>query len=561
MAKARPVRRATPGKPTARPEAPARSGWIKQSLITALALVASAVFLAQVIRPAGMLAAMFQYEYGLLDPNRIGQPADRATWETIYAELHSALAELPEAYGRDAVSILLRTLIKADREKLTAEDLARAKQAAETDADNLLSRVTYAVIVDSQSGTADPAVRYKKMQEIIERAPQPKKATLYIGPFTRKWEEILRPHFKQRREMSARFAASMEHFEIDEHYQALPIIRKRLFELASLLPDIDKFHPQPNRYYCMIWLRRLLFGIMREEEDAGTRLLCADQMAQWNLFGMGADQSMRDLRREFHAHAVASPVDVLELWRTPATDGSAYRIALGTLGCAGALLACGIGAAVVMVLATLCGIIWRSQTSSPISRAGFRSKALMIIRIAAPTIAMALLMGWKLAANGPYSPTYELMLAAACIIVGVIVAAWAATPPSSAIRLGCVFILFIASMLVALSSPGSIAWQCRRIDMVIPSALVIFALVACLIVIISIASPLDWRTLGRQATTAFAVNACAALIMLQIHEAADRRYQDSIIAHRLDEMPARLGDDWESRYLVEPRIAEATTQP
>jgi hypothetical protein len=554
---------------------------LKQSLITALALVASAVFLAQAIRPAGMLAAMFQYESGLLDPDEtrhLGGPANRPTWKTIYTELETALAEHPATPGRNAVSFLLRTLIKADRGKLKPDELARAKQAVEIDTDNLLSRVAYAVIVDSQSGGTDPTARYKAIQEIIERPPQPKKATLYINDFTRKWEEILRPHF-QRRDLSVRLAASMEHYEVEDHYEAFPFIRKHLFDLAGAMPRAKM--PR-DKDHCSYWFDQLMIQMMHEEKEAGTLLFCADQVIRWDRILHVSAWSLAEMRRDFHAHAVQSPVDVLELWRTPAIDGSAFRWALGTLGFAGALFACALGAAGVMMVALVFGLI-RAATVRESSRDAGAPGPLpygrgsdqaqpgaigrivrwmrAIARMAMPIIAMSAIVGWLLAKNGPFSPAYELVLAVACITIGAIVAAWVAASRPSAIGLGCTFILFVGTMLVALSSPASIVWQCRRIDMVVPSELVIFALVACFVVVASIASPLDWRAVGRQATTAFAVNACAAFIMLQFHEAADQRFQDSVIAHRLDELPARLGDDWENKYLVETKIADALQEP
>ena len=550
MAKARPLPRATASRPTARPEAPARSGWIKQSLITALALAASAVFLAQVIRPAGMLAAMFQYEYGALDPNGTRQPsgpANRPTWKTIYAELETALAEHPATPGRNAVSVLLNTLIKADRDKLTAEELARARQAAEADSDNFLSRVTYAVIVDSQSVSTDPAARYKAMQEIIERPPQPKSATLYIEPFTRKWEEILRPHF-QRRDMSVRLAASMEHYEIEDQYEAFPLLRKRLSALSRSLRQPEMMREGD---YVDYWFAHLMTRIMREEKDAGTILFCAEQTGKLDRSGSVDVRKLAEMRRDFRANAAHSPVDVLELWRTPAIDGLAWRWALGTLVGAGVFFACALGAAGVMALATFCGMIWKNGAASSPSKPTFPSRLLAQLRLAAPVIALAFIIGRRFALTGPYSPAYELVLAAACITIGAISAGWVTTSRPSAISLGCVFILFVGSMFVALSSPGIIAWQCRRIDMIAPSALVIFGVVACMIVVASIASPLDWRTMGRQATSAFAISACGALLAFQIHEAADRRYQETVIAHRLDELSARLGADWESKYLME----------
>ena len=147
------------------------------AVLTALALVVSAVFFAQLLRKDGFLAALTQADISRLTRNEDAGVAPN--WQTLFATLREELRRAPTTRGLEAGSKLLGLVVRVERGKADAASAsADARLALAQDPENLLSRVACAVIVNpavTGGEPSDPLARYRAMEQVISgTSPAPR---------------------------------------------------------------------------------------------------------------------------------------------------------------------------------------------------------------------------------------------------------------------------------------------------------------------------------------------------------------------------------------------------
>ncbi|GMU34527.1 MAG: hypothetical protein HS101_03690 [Planctomycetia bacterium] len=557
-------------------------GWT--ILFAALALVVSAVFFAQLVNPAGFLAAITQADMARLERNQDAGVAPN--WDTLFASLREELRRQPTSRRHEAVARLIAKLIDVERGKA---DAATASTEADAllaeDADNLLSRVACAAIGDEAAAAttrdavaikADALIaRFQTMEKVFVGERPARESRLYNKEYDEAWFAILRKGVS-RLDVASNLAKYIRHYEIREHYAALPMIQRRLGTLAD---ELDAAGHSDEARRVRRWLVQLFVGLMRSEPDAGTRLLCADMLGR-TLAGSEPQlaERMAALRREYHAAADAAPVNLTDPARSPSSVPSQYRDVAKFAAMAMFFAVAGLGASVILLFAAstaLVARIWktvsRGRTGDGPSRSQLTMRnwtvrwALTIALFAALTCVLIVLSPMRDAAM--YSEGWGYHALACALATGSMIvilrAAFTTVRPERAredrarsIAACCLAVIPIALIVLP---PKWLAWSIRWVDLWVPSiillSLFLFVVVSAAYRVVHV--PARWMAASAVATWMIAM--VFAYPTLLAHEYADWMIQHAQRNLLEDEFGFRMGDYWESRFLTD--IAKAYDIP
>jgi hypothetical protein len=532
--------------------------------MTALATLASAVLFAQILDREGMLAAAMRSEsHGLNLPD-------------LSAARDAAIRPHPKAAPHAALARLFRLLTQVDEgTRDTVEAEAEARQEMAADPDNLVTRLAGATVLDlasaenaGQSGsTTAPAVRFDAFRAIVDSEPPARRATLYNAELTATWHDVVK-RFMKRPDVAASFAAAWPHYAITNQYAALPVIQRRLSELSAELRKAGHIEAAER---CTRWIARLMLALIDADPDAGTRLLCADLLARSLDPQSPAACSLRRFQDDFTAVAEAAPIDVCDqAWSpTPAVVPSAYKWAFYSLVFACGLAMIAMGGAVLFavscVAALVVAIVLRGQPDA----IGVRRPP-VYVRLASaalPPFAITAVCVAYLNGYGMYSQTWALVTGLCAFAVGTLLAVALANlnaaSDQSAVRRRVMIVILLASLgvLLAIAPPPVVTRACRALDVTIGTRWILLPGLAALIVAAIAVGPARFRAIASAAAMVWCLNACIAVAVLQFHRSADSRYQQAVVAARLDEVPARLGPDWQKKYLKAAQDAYDINKP
>jgi len=553
-------------------------GWT--ILFAALALVVSAVFFAQLIRPDGFLAAITQADLARLERNRdAGISPNR---DTLLASLREELRRTPTTRRHEAVARLLTKLIDVQRGKADAASAAlEADALLAEDADNLLSRVARAVIGDAQAATPEPnaetattdalLTRFRALEQIVVGGQPTEASRLYNKEFDETWFAVLR-NGVSRYDVAANLSKYIRHYEIREHYAALPVIQHRLTALAEKL---DAAGHRDEARGVRRWLVQLFVGLMRSESDPGTRLLCADMLGR-TLAGSEPQlaERMAALRDEYHSVSDAAPVDLTDPERSPAVNPARYRSMTNLFVLALFLAMIGIGAAAMFILSASAGfvsLLWgalarptRNDNEAPAILKPMLAR--LVIAVAGFAVLLAaLILCWPLKNAAMYSEGwgYRAMIlacAAGAILVllrsDLVTTVFTdATSPEKARQTRPLVVLFLTFLPVAMLviPPAWLEWAMRWIDLKASSVIVLGVLMVVMIAIAYRRVRSSARIITTTAATTWLMAIMLAYTSLLVHESFAWH------AYGTDELTMRLGADWQARFLTD--IAKAYDIP
>lgn len=573
-------RRARRNEPNAAEVSRYRTSWRTAFLTAALAALASAVVFVWVVNPLSMLGAATRAEYSAMagDADRgAGRTAGEGpSWGEVIA---AANAEYRASHARGSqatIAGLWRLLKEVQLGYRSIQDaLPEARADAARDADNLLARAAYAVLLDLsntssslQDESARTAIgRYEAIRAVIEDPAPARTATLYNRELTRTWYGVLR-RFIKRPQVAASLAVSFPHDRTELHYEVLPVIRERLAALEGVLRKAGR---PDEAERCLRWSVQLAIGLMRSDEDAGTRLLCADLLARSLADRPALAAGLTRMRRDFHSAAAAAPIDLCDqaFSRAPTVAPVQYRRAFYSLVLVGALTIAGVGSAVVFVLSCLVALAVRLLVrSKTLCEEKVKRRRLVwgVVSLGPALAVGCVLVGW-LEAYGLYSESWAYAVVASLVASGipfaVVSAGWVMCPEGRALRVrhwATVFLSLLA-LLPILLPPPAVAWVGREFDLRVGLGWVLIPWLCILVVAALSCSPARWRTLARAAALVWCVNTVAALVILPFHQVSDNRYQAAVVAGRFDEISARLGKDWEEKYLRPLKDAFALDGP
>jgi putative effector of murein hydrolase LrgA (UPF0299 family) len=184
-----------------------------------------------------------------------------------------------------------------------------------------------------------------------------------------------------------------------------------------------------------------------------------------------------------------------------------------------------------------------------------------------PAGVLAIGVAVNLASYGCYSTVWAVVAAASGLAAGALTACLLASAwPEGGVAAPRRRIVAGAALIVLALLPGIlpapvVARLVRGADIavgIVPAAIVVIAVAGLAGVLISRAR---LRTLAAVAVLTWCANIVCALVVHQVHRAADRTYQQSAAAGKLDEFSARLGAGWQDKYLGPVRKLLAKDEP
>ncbi|QDV89800.1 hypothetical protein RAS2_08750 [Phycisphaerae bacterium RAS2] len=332
---------------------PAWLGWKRNIFYAALAAIVSAVFIYQLTRPESLLGGMLGWELERIDDaSREGAaaPPGSITWAGLFAQLERKMPSLPDARPRAGTAQLIYAVDAVQRGKLSATDaVARLAPAEDAATFNLVARLAYAWLRDRAEANADPSpsptaspsgnsppppstssasppsstplARYDSISRILDVQPPATTATLYNDTLHDAWRDVLKTAIR-RQDVIASCVRNYRHFDIREHYAALPTIHATFTALARELHTAGHLAQAET---IRQWLDRAYMGLIDNERDYATRLLAAELLTDVRAadFYTAAPHHHRPskLRDEFHARATV--IDLVDLYKAPIGSNAA----------------------------------------------------------------------------------------------------------------------------------------------------------------------------------------------------------------------------------------------
>ncbi len=572
MSRKKPSHRSQPRNRSVQPDPqPQRTSAASIVLTAALAAIVTTLVMAQAFSPRSMPSAILRTE------------ASNLQWDGPVSRLRAALQKDPRVTNRIAVDQLMKWLNAAVRGRREIDQaVSTGGQFLRSDPDNLVARLCQATLLDlqatSNSAAAREAIqRFEQFSEVVDGQSPPTRATLYNTGLSKLWQGVLEEHFS-RPDVAVSQAGYVPYVEIGDsmvgpisiHFAALPYIQLRLCGLADEL----RAQGRPDAAdTCLRWIADLSLGLIDTETDVGTRLLGADLLAR-ACRAMPPSESpdapaqaarqLEMMRTDFHAGAQAAPVDVCDQSFTShrAVNPVAYKAAFHRLVFAGVLVLFALGAA-ALFFATLVGMavkaaLRRANDQAP-SEKSLPSYVKPVIALL-PSFAVALLAVANVSEHGPYSSGWGLITAVAAITAGALVAIVVAgittkqAPPRARLRLGITALLALAPiLLIAVPSPITTRGH-RWLDLAVGATWVFVVLAVGLVFAGVLLSSARLRTIASVAALAWCLSIGASFVAYQFHRQADRRYQQTVVAGRQDEITARLGPNWQDEYLTPTRL-------
>jgi hypothetical protein len=529
-------------------------------IMAALASVATAVFLAQVLSPTSFLSAVRGVEIKAIS---------RAQWDEMYQSLRSRLSTEPVARKHDAIARLLALLIEVERGRQPAADvLPTAKSYLDADSDNLVSRLTYAILEDRQSAAAGgaarpPTDRFAAIKRIVDAEPRANVSRLYNEEFTQAWHEVLKLHFK-RADVAASLTTSLDHFQIVDHYAALPMIQQ---QIAAIAAGLRKEGHTAEAETCTRWLGRMMLGLIDSEKDAGTRLLCADLMAK-SVGQVDIHMELSDFRTVYKKQAIASLPDPVHLYRAPAVCSNVYRCVWSWGFAFGAAFLTAVGAMLSVAAGCVAALLRRKrQTGSSDLAVIHRAD---VVKSAAMSFVFVAILEYVYVcrfAFGIFSTSWGVQVCSATISLGalfVTLSCFVNWPPkgrTATIHLTVIFFLMAMLLILGASVPVATNRFLRPLDLKLGVAKIAIVVAGLLVIVSGWLSPVRPKLFASVAISVWTIASFLALASLQVHHRVDEQYQRDVAAARLDEFSNRLGPDWQDHYLKSARAAYDISKP
>ena len=558
--------------------------WLKTILLTAAGLLSGAIVILPLTSRAGMLNAIGRIDYLRLT-DQLGRGAwlmggeTGPGWAAFRTKLRQILRKHEKARRHDALASLMTTLIaKPDDSRDRSAVQADADRLLQIDRENLVARLAAAVLRDrlARRGAAAAPTdldRFASLRDIVEQPPPYKIATLHGKAYTRLWQTALQPQVRRpdvrlalSRNMPAQFVPGY-----DDTYEGLLTVDTTLQELAGAL---RKAGHAAEAAACERWADQMALGIIENETDTAARLLCVRFLLEGLEPDSVAARRLGDLIREIDLRRQSAPHDLTDqsmqsTFGEPALDPGPYERALASLVIVLVFSGVALGAALLLIFAGVGALLARVSRRAVQVQEADRTLPFYVTIPAAllPAIVTAVLVLRAIGRDGLYSFAWVFVAICSVVTVGALgiaaLAAWQARPTDKKrIRRKVLAALPVLAPLVMLAIPPAVtAGFCQRLDLWVGAPVFVLSGLFLLILVALWVSPARLGAIGRMAAMGWCVNMAAALAILPFHRAADRRHQQAVLSIGGDEFKARLGEDWQAKYLQPAREALRIGQP
>ncbi len=526
---------------------------------TALAIMAGAVVFSRLADDGSMLSAIRRVEQLRIDESQRSE-IERAR--------DAAIRRVPDRDAYFATRDLLNLLSDAASGTLDWQTgVQKAEEDVAKDADNLVARLAYAVLLDMYkvewtSGSVTPQQRAQGIRQVADTTPPAAASTFHHVGLLQAWNGVL-GDFYERPDVAASSGSRLW------NHETLLLVCGHVLELRSLLSERGA---TKDAGACRRWLVECLGGLMLSETDAETRLLCADLIARTAGAESNVGRDMLAMRRAYREAALSAPIDLCDQAFTPSRSVAPveYRRAMWLLAaclCAAAvavggmvcLLAVGIAAPTVVRFAR------RRRLPLPVARPWWARLTLAIAPAGLGVAAVAV----QVDRHGLFAANWGVLLGVVMVSLGILttilLASFCTSPPpthkkdgasdrvESSRRLGPLVPYIVMAMFVAipLLPPTFLTRVYRNLDLTVGGLWVVMPIAAVLILVAKRWAPARLGTLAATAALVSCLYACLAVGLCLWHSAADEDYQQAAVRGHADEVAARLGADWQSKYLAE----------
>ena len=530
-----------------KPQAFSWADWKITIIFAALALAASAVFFWQITRDTSLLSGILGVEYQRLMPPAKGQVRSDGgpTWTTVYKDFQARVSGQPFAAKHNAVGQLLHTVVEVERGKLNAAGvLSAARQVESTDADNWISRLALASLVDSSMADKLASERFDAIRQIIEAQPPATKATLYNQEYDRLWYETLGRYIK-RVDVRANLAKWLEHGEIRDQYAALPIIQSRLSKLGTELPNSTKV--------ITTWLDKSLTELTQTESDSGSRMLTVDLLTRSLPPTDRRLGALEQFKVEYRSEASQSPADIVSPSRSPAREPRGYqKIIQGSL-VAATFATFALGGAMTLAFALITALFLRESESEQNLVRPLRW--LLVLTVVGFSVSANLGMTERMAKE-LHSEAVVMVRAIIGIVMGValacIMSVWFRRHrrPSrevlTLVMIAPLMIPYCMSAPILAKSVRGLGW----------GGVTTIAIVTMLIPLVVVFVSRQSLRLARTSSQLWLIWIVIAVAAQWRTNGFDQTRQQRIAVSPLDDDQARLGTDWHAKLGFDPSSAK-----
>jgi len=505
--------------------------------------------------------------------------------KSLDSAVRRAVEGKPFLAKRFAVSDLLNKLDGVRRGDIDAASVVQAAAAeVDRDAENLLSRMIYAAIVDidfvRQQGpspvvTTQPVEgsdgtalqRFNQMRLAIEHDAPARMASLHRNELIRDCTRVVGEFVRRPdvaavlgRQEAARFRYGREG---NVHWSVLPFLFEYILKLAASLREAGH---ATEAAQCEAWVANCEAGLVRNESDAPTRLLCADLWADTTARSDPANAArVHQFRGDFRAAASAAPVDLCGQGFVHARSVAPreYRwafvllIAAVTAGVVGA----GAGLTLVVSLIVLPVAVIRARMNRncmrpvDLTEEGFRPPSGWQSSAVAVGLVGLFAIVFSLRFQVDQFVSEAGMIFVALLVLGtggamsvLLAALFERSRPAMRLASAGAAALFFTAAALPISMH---AWSGRFFGLRLGAELFVFPLIAGIVATSAVLSGAKLRSVAWSSAVVWVVAMGLAVLVYQFHAAADRRYQTAAAAGYEDEVSARLGSGWEAKYFGE----------
>ncbi|GJQ27054.1 MAG: hypothetical protein HBSAPP02_20860 [Phycisphaerae bacterium] len=563
------------GRSAANASVPAWLGWKRNILYAALAALVSAGFIYQLTRPHSLLGGILGWELERIDDASRDGAATRTgaiTWAGLFAQLERKMPTLPDARPRAGTAQLIAAVEAVQRGKIlaavAAERFAPAEDAATF---NLVARLAYAWIRDRATPphSPDPIARFHAMAAVLDAQPPATTSTLYNDPLHDAWRDVLQTAIR-RQDVIASCVRNYRHFDIREHYAALPTIHATLTALAR---DLHSAGHTPQAETTRQWLDRAYMGLIDNERDYATRLLAAELLADVRAadFYTAAPNHHRPskLREAFHEQAKECKSDLVDLYKAPRATPSSGHMSDSALAYCMGLAAATIGAVVALVCQVLAYslrfVSHRLGSERSVNSATIMpEKAHLWISMLGPILvfgffgrATPFLLGQSGSIEG-YVVRLAVIATIAAISMSLVSARVTKLNAPAANMLGLAAIVCLT--LVLFLEPEGGLWPALRVlDIGFGALPVIGSVLLLAVITTTVAIGDSLRNVFSVFVRTWIIGGICCYGSYQLLYNLDEQYRNTVSVHRYDEIAARLGSDWKS--LLPPAVNSTSSVP
>lgn len=548
---------------------PRKPGWPGTILLGAFSVCLAIFLLSQFLRigRTGFLGAVLQVDFTRLTAPSPTDPS--AGWERV-ARLRQRVRTSELAQRHLNLIVMLNRLLDASAGRADAATFLReAGIVLDADEENLAARLLVAFLSDqvqrgAEPSPPDPRQRFDEIAEIVTGRSPPARVRLYQPEYFHAWRAVLKRHVAGE-DVCVSMAAALAP---PEYHRVCEGLTRLCTILRGLSKELDGVGASQQARTCEGWITALTLGLLQHERDPAIQLLCARQLLEQHPSAAAAEPLAR-LIADFHARFASAPLDLSD--NLGATFGRAatcpveYKRVFGTLVAVAALAMLGGSCLFLLVAVSLIAGFGKAGGAD---RALEQAVPRWYLDAGLLLFSAAALSGLLVTARERFlfSESWSLSLGILTLFLGPLwIIALSSLParrvaPASLLRRGVPAVPLLIVLTCILLSPRLGVQAVRAVG---PAAWFL-GLPAILVLLVAVSLVVAWpplRLLARRCALAACLCTSAALLILPIHQALDRRFQAAAARARADEFAARLGANWAEEYLVPFRSALVPENP